>query len=285
VKKPLVDPKSVLYSDESLIAVNKSPGLCVIPERYAERDVQRGAERYAERYDEEAASLIDALSPEWGRLFAVHRLDKDTSGVVLLARTEEAHRALCTQFGDREVGKVYHAVAQGRTDWKDFELSLPLRVDGDRYHRTVIDGSGKASKTVFTTLGTFGRLSLVEARPLTGRTHQIRVHLASQGHPVAVDRLYGDGKPIYLSHHKKGWRGDPHDERPLVSRLALHAFSIEFAHPLTGQAMRIEAPYPRDLEALRRQLPTLFSGGGMGPKANQAGAAGDAYSKNEGSEE
>ncbi len=185
----------------------------------------------------------------------VHRLDKDTSGVLVFARDAGTHRTLNGAFGTRAVRKIYHALVSGPPDWDETGCSLPLRVDGDRQHRTIVDAhSGKPSSTSFRVLARYRHRALVEAIPETGRTHQIRVHLASLGHPVVADPLYGDGRPLLLSSFKRGWKGDPHDERPLLARTALHACSMEFVHPANGNAVRIEAPYPRDFRASVSQL-------------------------------
>lgn len=235
------DTISILFKDESILAVNKPSGLLSAPDRY----------------DPEALVVSRELEMEHGRLWPVHRLDLDTSGVLLFARDEETHRVLSMGFEAREVRKVYHAVVNGRPTWANTVCDLSLSPDGDRMHRTIIDGAGKPSVTEFHVIGAHAKMAIVEARPQTGRTHQIRVHLTALGYPVACDPLYGDGKPVLLSKIKRRWKGDEKRERPLISRTALHAFSIELAHPVTGASMRIEAPYPKDFRALVTQLEKL----------------------------
>jgi RluA family pseudouridine synthase len=228
----------IMYEDENLLVVNKPSGLLSAPDRY----------------DPDAPVVSRELEAAHGRLWPVHRLDKDTSGALLFARDEDAHKALSIAFEFAQVHKTYRAVARGRPSWTVTSCELPLMPDGDRLHRTIIDGTGKPSVTDFTVLGVHGQLAIVEAFPRTGRTHQIRVHLAALGYPVVCDPLYGDGEPLFLSKEKRRWKGDPHSERPLISRTALHAFRIEFAHPATGIAMSLEAPYPKDFRALITQL-------------------------------
>jgi len=232
------DEITVLFQDETILAVNKPSGLLSAPDRY----------------DPDAKVVSRELEMEYGRVWTVHRLDLDTSGVLLFAKDEETHRALSVQFEEREVSKAYHAVICSRPSWTETTCDMSLTPDGDRMHRTIIDGAGKPSVTDFTVLGCHAKMAIIEARPRTGRTHQIRVHLAALGYPVACDPLYGDGKPVFLSKIKRRWKGDDERERPLITRTALHAFFIEFTHPTTGKSMRIEAPYPKDFKALVTQL-------------------------------
>lgn len=231
----------VLYEDEAIIAVSKPVGLLSAPDRY----------------DPDAPVAARELAMEHGRLWPVHRLDKDTSGILLFARDEETHRLLSLAFEERSVEKVYHAIVQGRPSWTETSCDLALSPDGDRMHRTIIDGAGKPSLTDFRVLGCHAKMAIVDARPRTGRTHQVRVHLAALGYPIACDPLYGDGKPVFLSKIKRRWKGDEDAERPLITRTALHAYSISFAHPGSGEPMTIEAPYPKDLRALVTQLRRL----------------------------
>jgi RluA family pseudouridine synthase len=232
----------VLYSDDALLAVDKPAGILSIPDRY----------------DPDLPVAQSMLQDEWGQLFVVHRLDKDTSGVLIYARTAEAHKNLSSSFESRAVEKVYRALVRGLPPWDEETCDLPLSPDGDKLHRTVVGArGGKASSTSFSVIARYKEYALVEARPATGRTHQIRAHLAALGFPCVADPLYGDGKPLLLSKLKRRWKGDPFGERPLVERSALHAVSASFPHPLTGETLRIEAPLPKDLKAAIAQLEKL----------------------------
>jgi len=204
-----------IYQDEYLLAVNKPAGLPTLPDGY----------------NRAAPCLIDLLKPQMGRVWVVHRLDRETSGVIVLARTAEIHRALNIAFDAREVHKVYHALVIGVPAWDEYLIDLPLRPDGDRRHRTVIDRAhGKPAVTRVRVLERFAQHTLIEARPATGRTHQIRAHLAALDLPLAGDVLYG-GK----------------DAAALIQHTALHAHSIEFTHPVTQEAVQLSAPYPEDV--------------------------------------
>jgi RluA family pseudouridine synthase len=235
----------VLYADAALLAVNKPAGLLALPDRY----------------DRDLPHLKGVLEPAFGPWWIVHRLDRDTSGVVVLARTEEAHRALNASFAGRETCKVYHALVVGVPSWAERTVELALVPDGDRRHRTVVGARrGKPSVTRFRVLERFRGYTLVEAIPRTGRTHQIRVHLAAQGLPTVADALYGDGAGLFLSAIKRGYkRGSTArergaGERPLLSRLGLHAFEIAVPHPLTQERLSVKAPYPKDFGIALRQL-------------------------------
>ncbi len=211
---------SILFIDEHLLAVNKPAGLPTLPDGY----------------DRSAPCLIDLLKQEYDRLWVVHRLDKATSGVIVFARTAEVHRTLNIAFDSREVHKVYHAITIGAPPWDEYTIDLPLHPDGDRRHRTVIDARhGKPAVTRLRVLERFAQHALIEARPETGRTHQIRAHLAALHSPLMGDVLYGG-------------------QATFIERVALHARSIEFDHPVTHAALYIEAPYPPDFTQALRQL-------------------------------
>lgn len=242
------EPFTVVHRDDDIIVLNKAPGLLVAADRW---------DPDAPRLDLLASA---ALVAEGQRLYACHRIDKDTSGLVLYALNEDAHRAISVSFERRLVSKTYHALVHGRPSWDETEVDLALRADGDPRHRTVVDRrKGKDSRTLFRYIGPAGPYSWIEARPITGRTHQIRAHLQAIGLSIACDPLYGTGEPLLLSKVKRSWRGDEFEERPLLDRLALHARRMELAHPRTGEPLVLIAPYPKDLDATRKQLAKLFT--------------------------
>ena len=212
----------VLWSDETLLVVNKPAGLPTLPDGY----------------NPTAPYLGGILTPAFGRLWVVHRLDRYTSGVVAFARTSQAHRTLNTQFEGRQVSKVYHALVVGNPDWTEKTVRQPLLANGDRRHRTVVDAQkGKTAETSLRVLEQFGGFALVEAVPHTGRTHQIRAHLAFLGLPIVADELYGGGL-----------------EHPPLERTALHASRLTLNHPANGERIGFEAPYPEDFRAGLKHL-------------------------------
>ena len=213
---------SVIHIDDSLLVVNKPAGLPTLPDGY----------------DKTAPYLGGELSAQYGRVWIVHRLDKDTSGAIVVTRSADAHRALNLQFDAHSVTKIYHALVIGVLDWAERTIDLPLRPDGDRRHRTVVDPQhGKTSITHVRVLERFAQYALIEVQLETGRTHQIRAHLAAIGYPLMADALYGKGTGVNE-----------------IGRTALHARSIEFAHPVTDERRQFEAPYPADFEAALQNL-------------------------------
>jgi RluA family pseudouridine synthase len=204
----------VLYSDPALLIVKKPAGMPVLPDGW----------------DKDAPYLLKLLEEQFGRLWIVHRLDKVTSGVMVFARTAEAHRALNTQFERHEAQKVYHALVNGAPEWEEHVAKHPLRINVGHSHRTMVDHTrGKPSETHFKVLKRYEGYGLLESTPATGRTHQIRVHAYALGHPLVGDLLYGAPKT------------------DLISRPALHAISLTLTHPVSGERLTFEAPYPEDL--------------------------------------
>jgi len=249
------EPFTIIYENDQFLVVNKASGIAVIADRWDDSK-ERLDDLLNSYYAKEAADAASSIPPREPaipfphRVFVVHRIDRDTSGLVVFAKTREAHRYLSSLFESRALEKTYLAVIHGRPAWTETVCDLPLRADGDREHRTIIDkAKGKHARTNFKLLAEVGDYSLIEAQIETGRTHQIRVHLASLGHPVVCDPLSGTMKPVYLSAFKRGWRGDNLEEKPLLSRLGLHAYSLVIPTP-EGEAQRVIAPLPRDFRAL-----------------------------------
>ncbi|MBI4023894.1 MAG: RluA family pseudouridine synthase [Verrucomicrobia bacterium] len=231
----------ILFEDESLIAFDKPSGLLVAPDRW----------------DKELANLMqmvhERLSPE---IFNVHRLDRETSGVLLCAKTRMSRDHLSRQFQLREVAKRYEAIVRGVPP--EDEMLITLAVLEDERHPGRMRTSrarGRHSETRVKVLTRWRGYTRVEVFPKTGRTHQVRVHLASQGCPVLADPLYGDGQGLMLSALKRGYkqkRDEP--ERPLLGRLALHAESLGFIHPVEKKPMTISSPLPKEFEIAIKYL-------------------------------
>ncbi len=229
----------VLFCDSRLLVVNKPAGLSTLPDGY----------------NPTLPHIKSQMEAQYGRLWIVHRLDKQTSGVLLLARTADAHRSLNTQFEQHRVVKVYHALVIGCPDWQEKTVDLPLQPNGDRHHRTLIDRqAGKPAITHLKVLERLGAYCFVEAVPATGRTHQIRAHLTSQGLSILGDKLYAHTAERDSLQAKTAPRGEAEPDLYRAVGMALHARSLEFNHPIGGEQLKFEAPYPVEFERLLQQL-------------------------------
>ncbi len=221
-------PIDVLYQDRDVIAVNKPSGMVV----------HAGAGRHSGTLTNALIHLFGTLSAVGGDLRPgiVHRLDRETSGVLLVARTDAAHRNLAQQFASRKIEKMYLALVHGDVKAEQGRIERPISRDPVRRVRmTARLAVGRAAITEYRVLRRFGKFTLLEVRIGTGRTHQIRVHMASIGHPVAGDRLYGAPPSPY-------------------GRFFLHAFRIRFLSPSTGEPITVESPLPGELEHWLRSL-------------------------------
>lgn len=230
---------TVLFEDEHLIIVDKRSGLLTIPDRY--------------RTD--IPNLYNILQTTYEEVYVVHRLDKGTSGIICFAKTKEAHRLLSLQFQERIPLKRYHAIVQGVPFESEGVIDAGLSPNKEGGMRVDIK-RGKPSVTEYKVLDSYGQFALIEATILTGRTHQIRIHLKHLGHPLAVDPLYANKEELYLSEIKrKKFNLKKHtDERPLLTRVPLHAHYLSFEHPITQKAIEIECVYPKDMRAILNQL-------------------------------
>jgi RluA family pseudouridine synthase len=224
----------VLFEDDNYVVVNKPPFLSTLEDRH------------------DKTNLLQIAREFIGDAQVCHRLDKDTSGVLAIAKNPEAYRHLSMQFEHREVDKVYHAVVDGIHNFTGVLVDLPILKQNDGVVK-ISRSEGKDAQTYFTSLKSFRYHTLVECRPVTGRMHQIRIHLASLKASITGDDTYG-GKPFLLSQLKRRFnvkKGT--EEESFMKRMALHAFSLKFTD-LAGEVKTIEAPYPKDFQALVRQL-------------------------------
>ena len=219
----------ILYEDAHLLVVDKPAGLPVLPDGW----------------EEDAPYLVKSLEEKFGEIFIIHRLDKITSGVMVFARNAETHRALNIQFEGHQADKVYHAIVEGIPRWDEKIARHPLRANVGHKHRTMVDDkNGKPSETRFRVIKRYqarpeqgrGESALIEAKPMTGRTHQIRVHAYALGHPLVGDVLYGA------------------QETYAIARPMLHAQSLSFIHPATNERVKFSAPHPAGFEEALKQM-------------------------------
>lgn len=210
----------ILFLDEYFIAVNKPSGLLTIQDGYKP----------------DLPNLKSILDNQFGKVYTIHRLDKETSGVLIFAFSPDCHRKLSIDFEERKIKKEYRAAISGELRNDSLTIELPLRTNGDRRHRTVVDQkSGKPSITQINFLKIHNSNSVVSAFPKTGYTHQIRAHLAAINHPIINDALYN---PRQIGNQN------------YPPRLILHAYKITLLHPFDQQPMEIIAPIPPELSFL-----------------------------------
>jgi 23S rRNA pseudouridine1911/1915/1917 synthase len=234
----------ILFEDVHLLAVNKPAGVLSVPG-------QQGGKSLGETL----AVLTGAEQP----LRLVHRRDHETSGVLLLARTDEAQRRLSDQFLHRQVEKGYLAIVRGEPQEESGQIEAPIaphpHVPGKM---TISRKAGRSAETRWQMVERYGPAALLRVWPKTGRQHQIRIHLKLIGLPLLVDPLYGESTAFRLSEMKTDYRPSARrEERPLIARLTLHAECIAFVHPISNEPVRIEAPLPKDFRATLAQLRKL----------------------------
>lgn len=228
----------LIFENDDFVGLNKPPGLLSIPDR--------------ERKD---ISLKDLLQDKYGHIFTVHRLDKDTSGVIVFAKNEGAHRHLSMQFEERRAEKIYVGLVTGSLTDPKGSINKPIAENTVKRGVMLIHQRGKQSITDYEVLKNFGIYSWLQFRIHTGRTHQIRVHMKDIGHPIVCDDLYGDGLPVFISSIRSKFKlsKKEEEEKPILSRLALHANRLKFEDSM-GKMIEIEAPVPKDIRATVQQL-------------------------------
>lgn len=228
----------IIFENDAYVAINKPAGILSIPDR-----------------EQTQVSLKDMLLEKYGSIFTVHRLDKDTSGIILFAKTEAAHKFFSQLFESRQIEKFYLGLVHGIPSPASGTIDAPIAEHGTQKGMYVVHRKGKPSVTDYEVLEANRLFSLVQFQLHTGRTHQIRVHCKNMGHPLACDELYGDGKPVLLSSFKKKFKLSKHDEdeRPMLNRLALHSYRLKFTDS-DGEVIDLEAELPKDIRALLQQL-------------------------------
>ncbi len=231
------DP-DIIFENDSFVAINKPAGLLSIPDR-----------------EQTQTSLKDILIAKYGSIFTVHRLDKETSGIILFAKNETAHKYYSRLFEERKTEKYYIGLVLGSPAAKKGTIDAPISEHSLQKGLMIVHRNGKPSVTDYEVIEEHRSFSLLQFQLHTGRTHQIRVHCKNIGHPLACDELYGDGKPILLSSIKRKYNLSKHDEeeRPMLNRLALHAYRLKFTD-IDGKDFDLIAELPKDIRALLQQL-------------------------------
>ncbi len=231
----------IVHRDPDFLIVNKDAEVLTIPDRF----------------DPFKLNVYTKLKEEFGEIFIVHRLDRETSGILVFARNAEAHRALSMQFQERDSDKFYLALVNGRPYPAEAVIDKPIGPDPRGGNKMRIDHhGGKPSATAYETVEVYREYALIRLQLFTGRTHQVRVHMTSVGHPLAVDPVYGGGEYLYLS-KIKGKRFNLKNgeaERPILNRVSLHAYQLAFDHPSSGERVDFSADPPKDFRTAVRQL-------------------------------
>jgi 23S rRNA pseudouridine1911/1915/1917 synthase len=216
---------SIIAETENWVAINKPSGLLSIPEE------------------------------KYGDIFTVHRIDRDTSGLIIFAKNENAHKYLSKQFEDRQTKKIYQGLVIGSPAVSSGSIEARIMEHPALNGTMIIHAKGKEALTDYEVLEDFGIFSFLQFRIHTGRTHQIRVHMKDLGYPIVCDPLYGDGKPLLLSAVKSKFKLSKNEleERPILGRLALHAYQLSFTD-IDGKITELEAPLHKDMRATLQQL-------------------------------
>jgi 23S rRNA pseudouridine955/2504/2580 synthase len=225
----------IVFENDDYIVINKPPHISTLDERIGD-----------------AVSIIRLAKAYHPDAQVGHRLDKETSGILAIAKNPAAYRSLAMQFEHRKVGKVYHAVVGGTHVFEGIDVYLPILALPNGIVK-IDRAEGKEAETIFNTLKIYKKHTLVECRPITGRMHQIRIHLTALKAPIACDPQYG-GAPVYLSEIKKRFNLKREtEEQPLIQRVALHSYSLYFTL-MNDEPITVEAPYPKDFAVLVKQL-------------------------------
>jgi 23S rRNA pseudouridine1911/1915/1917 synthase len=235
-----INDLEIIYEDEYYIACNKASGILSIPDRF----------------NHELPNLVTTLKKLHPEIIPVHRLDKFTSGVNVYAKNAEAHRLLSMEFESRAIEKYYKAIVDGIPNPASGRINVPLSESQVTRGKMIVHNRGKESITDYKIIKDYKKFSLLYIRLHTGRMHQIRVHLQYLGNPLIVDSLYGHRDAFYLSEikTKKFNIGKNDEERPMLNRQPLHAEKLVFTHPFTQEKTEIEAPLPKDMEAVLKQM-------------------------------
>lgn len=228
----------IVFENDHFVAVNKPAGMLSVPDR-----------------TQSEVSLKDILIEKYGTIFTVHRLDKETSGIIVFAKDDTTHKYLSKAFEEKTVEKYYLGLVHGTPSPASGHIDAPIMEHPVQKGLMMVNRRGKSSLTDYEVQETFGKYSLVKFRIHTGRTHQIRVHAKNIGHPIACDPLYGDGTPIRLSSIKKKYKLSKaeEEERPIVNRVALHSYELKFTDA-AGNTHNLVAELPKDIRALVQQM-------------------------------
>lgn len=232
-----LSPSDTIFENNDFIVINKPSGMHSIPDRMQSQ-----------------VSLKDLLREKYGDIFTVHRIDKETSGIILFAKNATTHSALSSLFEKRNIEKYYLGIVHGQVEEMQGSIDFPIAEHPTKKGMMRVHAKGKTALTDYAVSEKFRSYTFVSFIIHTGRMHQVRVHIAELGNPIVCDKLYGTETPLLISTLKKNYHLAKKEdaERPILSRLALHAARIKFE--LNGQSFEFEAPLPKDMKATLQQL-------------------------------
>ncbi|MFT5167611.1 MAG: 23S rRNA pseudouridine1911/1915/1917 synthase [Saprospiraceae bacterium] len=230
----------IIHQDEDVVIINKPANYLSIPDRFKP----------------DLPNIQQFLKTKFGQIFTVHRLDRETSGIMIFARHDIAHKELSTQFENRIVEKIYLALTSGNIHNEEDIIEKAIGKHPAIPGKMIVTKKGKLSVSAYKVIERFKHYTLVEVNIKTGRTHQIRVHMQALGYPLAVDPLYSKKEAFFLSEvkGKKYKKQRDEEERPLISRCTLHAYKLSFDHPTSGERLTFTTEVPKDFSALLKQL-------------------------------
>ncbi len=233
----MLDVYDIISEDEDFLFINKRAGILSIPDRF----------------NQEKLNLYSILKQKYEQIYVTHRLDKDTSGIICFAKNKDAHRNMCLLFENRKIKKTYLALVKGQMQKYSGIINVSIEENKNNSGKMKTYFLGKKSITEYKVIEMFKDYTYVEVNPKTGRTHQIRIHFLHIGHPLAVDPIYGTDSGIFLSDIKPGYKVSG-KEKPLMNRLTLHSYKIEFFDYKKDKEIKIIAPLPKDFEITLKQL-------------------------------
>jgi len=229
----------IIFEDDDLLIINKMADVLSIPDRW----------------NLDIPNLRSILDEKYGKIFVVHRLDKETSGIMLFAKNAETHKYFNDLFEHQKIKKLYHVVVSGILQRNELDVDIPVMTDPSTKGKSIPSSRGKESLTKIKVLQRFKVATLIECDLITGRHHQIRVHCSAIGHPLLIDRMYGSKSEFMLSSIKRKFnlkKGT--EERPIIERITMHAHSLQFIHPKSEDEVTFTAEYPKDFSALLQVL-------------------------------
>ena len=231
----------IIYEDNDIVVINKPPLLLSVPDRF----------------NSNIPNLKSILRNRYGEIWVAHRLDRETSGVLVFAKNEQSHKLLNEQFREGTTEKIYFALTIMPNETEG-TIENFLAESEQKPGIYVVAKKGKKAITDYKVEESFKKYALMKLRIHTGRTHQIRVHMKYIGAPLLTDEKYGLSKEFFLSEVKKYRRDKNEEERPLLSRTSLHAYSLKLTHPVTLKEMQFEAELPKDMKAVIQQFRKIF---------------------------